>query len=191
MLCLDEMGPVSAKSYPGRQLCPTAPPCTRAKQPTDYGKRGGGFAFGAFAPATGAAFVATYARRNATNWVEFLEAVDAWVAPQIAQVVAILDNLGAHRGQDAQLFSLGHARWRFVFVPKGAAYLNLIEPWWKTLRSLGLKGKRFETWEEVAGALQEATAYWNGHKHPYVWGRRRRHRRCRHQPYGIARIPRA
>jgi hypothetical protein len=53
--------------------------------------------------------------------------------------------------------------------------LNLIEPWWKTLRSLALKGRRFQTWKEVEEAVEEATAYWNAHKHPFVWGRRRRH----------------
>ena len=37
-----------------------------------------------------------------------------------------------------------------VFQPKCAAYLNLIEPWWKVLRSLALKGRRFETWEQVS-----------------------------------------
>jgi transposase len=30
------------------------------------------------------------------------------------------------------LFSLAHPRWEFVFPPKYAAYLNLIEPWWKS-----------------------------------------------------------
>jgi hypothetical protein len=43
------------------------------------------------------------------------------------------------------------------------------------LRSLALKGRRFETWEEVIRAMTAATQYWNGHKHPFVWGRRRRH----------------
>jgi hypothetical protein len=38
-----------------------------------------------------------------------------------------------------------HPRWEFVFQPTYAAYLNLIEPWWKVLRSLALKGRRFET----------------------------------------------
>jgi hypothetical protein len=42
-----------------------------------------------------------------------------------------------------------HPRWEFVFQPKYAAYLNLIEPWWKVRRSLALKGRRFETWPEV------------------------------------------
>jgi hypothetical protein len=56
-------------------------------------------------------------------------------------------------------FSLQHPRWEFVFQPKYAAYLNLIEPWWKTLRSLALKGRRFETWAEVEQAIEAATAY--------------------------------
>ena len=58
---------------------------------------------------------------------------------------AILDNLSAHRATDVLLFALAHPRWEFVFQPKYAAYLNLIEPWWKVLRSLALKGRRFET----------------------------------------------
>ena len=69
------------------------------------------------------------------------------------------------------LFALAHPRWEFVFQPKYAAYLNLIEPWWKVLRSLALKGRRFETWEEVCQAVEAATAYWNAHRHPFVWGR--------------------
>ena len=67
------------------------------------------------------------------------------------------------------------------------AYLNLIEPWWKVLKSLALKGRRFQTWEEVRAAVEAATAYWNQHRHPFVWGRRRRHR-PRRQP-GIAAVP--
>jgi hypothetical protein len=75
----------------------------------------------------------------------------------------------------------------FVFQPKYAAYLNLIEPWWKTLRSLALKGRRFETWAEIAQAVDRATAYWNEYKHPFLWGRRRRHRQPRH--LGVAAVP--
>lgn len=44
-----------------------------------------------------------------------------------------------------------------ICQPKYAAYLNLIEPWWKTLRSSALRGCRFETWEEVVKAIEEAT----------------------------------
>jgi hypothetical protein len=70
----------------------------------------------------------------------------------------VLDNLNIHSAPDVLLFGLLHPRWEFVFQPKYAAYLNLIEPWWKVLRSLALKGHRFEGWAEIEQAVARATA---------------------------------
>jgi hypothetical protein len=113
--------------------------------------------------------------------------VGARAPAEAERVYASVDNLRAHRATDVLLFALAHPRWEFVFQPKYAAYLSLIEPWWKVLRTLALKGRRFESWEEVCEAVRQATAYWNGHRHPFVWGRRRRHR-PRRAP-GIATVP--
>jgi hypothetical protein len=189
VICLDEMGPVSAKSYAGRALVhQRARPAERAKQEIDYGRRGGaGYVFGAFQPATGAALTQPYERRTTANWVDFLSVVEAWIDPAVERIYAVLDNLNIHSAPDALLFSLLHPRWEFVFQPKYAAYLNLIEPWWKVLRSLALKGRRFEAWTEIAQAVEQATAYWNEHKHPFIWGRRRRHRMPRR--LGVAAVP--
>lgn len=174
------MGPESAKSFAGRKPVRAAPapdrPAERAKQEIDYGRRGTGYVFGAFVPATGEALTRPYGGRTIANWVDFLGRVEGWLPAEAATVYAVLDNLSAHRAADVLLFSLAHPRWEFVFQPVYAAYLNLIEPWWKTLRSLALKGRRFETWDEIAQAIEAATAYWNAHRHPFVWGRRRRHR---------------
>ena len=154
----------------------TVVPAGRAKQEIDYGRRGKGYIFGAFRPATGEAAHRPLPEPDAANWADFLEKAEAWVPAEVERVYAIVDNLSAHRATDVLLFCLAHPRWEFVFQPKYAAYLNLIEPWWKVLKSLALKGRRFETWEEVCRAVEEATAYWNGHRHPFVWGRRRRRR---------------
>jgi hypothetical protein len=187
------MGPVAAKSYPGQQLVGADPaaepptPAPRATQEIDYGRRGKGYIFGAFRPATGEALTKDYLGRTITNWVDFLGHVEGWVPAEIEQLYAIVDNLNVHRATDVLLFCLHHPRWELVFQPKYAAYLNLIEPWWKTLRSLALKGRRFETWAEVVKAVEEATVYWNNHRHPYLWGRRRRHRPQRKS--GIATLP--
>ena len=188
MVDIDEMGPESAKSFPGRQIVRGAAsgPAVRAKQEIDYGRRGKGYIFGAFKPADGETLTHPYPSRSAVNFADFLERVDAWISPEIERIYAILDNLLAHRATDVLLFSLAHPRWEFVFQPKYAAYLNLLEAWWKILRSLAFKGRRFETWEELCGAVEEATAYWNAHRHPFVWGRRRRHRQRRP---GIAQLP--
>ena len=130
-------------------------------------------------PATGEAVTETYAGRTTANWVDFLGGVE--------RVDAVVDNLNLHSATDVLLFALAHPRWEFVFQPKYAAYLNLIEPWWKILRSLALKGRRFEAWPEIEDAVRRATAYWNAHKHPFLWGRKRRHRTARRP--GVALVP--
>jgi DDE superfamily endonuclease len=194
VICLDEMGPESAKSFPGPQLVrpdPTGERRVRAKQEIDYGRRGSGYVFGAFQPASGAALTVPYAGRTIANWVAFLDRVDAWVDAEAELVYAVLDNLSTHRALDVLLWALAHPRWAFVVQPTYAAYLNLIEPWWKVLRSLALKGRRFATWEEICQAVEQATAYWNNHRHPFVWGRRRKKRRHPARPAGIARLPMA
>jgi transposase len=186
VICLDEMGPESAKSFPGRKLVAVVTqPGARSRQEIDYGRRGKGYIFGAFRPATGEALTAPYPGRTTANWVDFLEQVEGWVPAEVERLYAILDNLSAHRASDVLLFSLAHPRWEFVFQPTYAAYLNLIEPWWKVLRSLALKGRRFETWEEVCVAVREATKDWNAHRHPFIWGRRRRHRARRIAGLGL------
>lgn len=192
MVCLDEMGPESAKSYPGqaavRVEATETSPAERAKQEIDYGRRGqAGYVFGALKPTDGEVLTATYTGRTTGNWIDFLEQVETWIPREVERVYAILGNLNVHRAWDVLLFNLAHPRWEFVFQPKYAAYLNLIEPWWKTLRSLAFKGRRFETWEQMEEAVKKATAYWNDHKHPFVWGRRRRHRPRRKS--GVAVMP--
>src|SRR3954452_17710715 len=181
------MGPQASKSYPGQRLVrPAGPKAERARQEIDYGRRGvAGYVFGALQPATGEALTLTFERRPTVNWVDFLSMVEAWIDPAVARVYAVLDNLNIHSAPDVLLFSLLHPRWEFVFQPTYAAYLNLIEPWWKVLRSLALKGRRFETWDEICAAVDDATRYWNAHRHPFVWGQRRRHRPRRRPGIGL------
>jgi transposase len=192
---MDEMGPVAARSYPGHQLARARPqteprpPAQRARQEIDYGRRDKGYVFGAFRPVTGEALTKTYGARSTVNRVDVLQRVNEWLPANLDRVYAIVDNLSTHRASDVLLFSLRNPRWEFVFQPKYAAYLNLIEPWWKALRSLALKGRRFESWAEVEQAIEAATAYWNKHRHPFVWGRRRRHQPRRQS--GIAKLPKA
>jgi len=190
VICLDEMGPESAKSVAGARLVRSDPDRQRrprARQEIDYGRRGAGYVFGGFVPATGAALTIPYPRRTTANFVDFLEHVEGWLDPSSDRVYAVLDNLSAHRAVDVLLWALAHPRWEFVFQPKYAAYLNLIEPWWKVLRSLALKGRRFATWDQLCQAVEAATRYWNAHRHPFVWGKRKRRRPAR--ATGIARLP--
>ncbi len=108
--------------------------------------------------------------------------VDAQVPVERQHIYALLDNLDMRHCHDLLLFQIHHPRWEFVYQPKYAAYLNLIEPWWKVVRSLALSGRRFETWAEVVSAIDAATAYWLAHKRintPSSGGQRRRHQPLR------------
>jgi len=188
------MGPVSAKSFQGRELVieknssgENNPEAPRAKQEIDYGRRGKGYVFGALQPFTGETVTNCYPGRTTKAWVDFLHKVDKSIPESYNKVYAIVDNLSTHHTRDALFFCVGHPRWEFVFQPTYAAYLNLIEPWWKILKSLALQGQRFEYWDAICAAVEKATEYWNQHRHPFRWGQRRRHQE-RRTP-GVAAVP--
>lgn len=161
------MGPVSAKTYPARRW---AQADRRPRIAPDYGRGQSLWTFGAFEPRTGLAYTECAERRRSTDFTAFLEHVtDIWPT---GDLILILDNLSIHRSLETRLWTLAHPRVRFLFQPTYSPWLNLIEPWWKHLRSLALLGRRFENIDEVAVAIAEATAYWNGERHPYYWRKR-------------------
>jgi transposase len=196
VICLDEMGPESAKSAWGQRLVRaqvpdladgTVRPAVHATQEADYDRRGKGYVFGAFRPGTGDGCTKPYEHRTAANRVDFLAYVEAWLPTDGDPISTIVANLSAQRATDVLLLSLTPSRWEFGSQPKYAVDLNLIELWWKVLRALALQGRRFEPWEEVCQAIEAAKAYWNQHRHPFVWGRHRRYQ-PRRKP-GIAALP--
>jgi hypothetical protein len=105
------MGPLAAKSYAGQQLVQTQravaqgttlseqerpEAAERATQEIDYGRRGKGYILGAFRPASGAAFTRPYPGRTITNWVDFLEQVEAWLPSEIGRQMGVLNSCVAH-----------------------------------------------------------------------------------------------
>ena len=183
------MGPERAKTFTGTpSVRPAADEERRLRVPVDAddGRRGKGYSFGAFRPSTGEAFTEAYTGRTIVTWVDWLSTVEAWIAPEVKRVIAIVDTLTGHRATEVLLFCLAHPRWEFLVQPTYAPYLNLIEPWWKIVRSLALKGRRFASWDEIVTAVREATSYWNAHRHPFEWGKRRRKRAARRARHAIA-----
>jgi transposase len=155
---------VSAKTYPGEGwVCGPG----RATFTPDYGRRGTVWVLGAFEPATGLAVTRCSPRRDSASFVQLLELVLQTYAAR--QWVLISDNLTTHLSGETQTALLAWPEVQLLLLPKYACWLNLIEPWWKQLRSLALKGRRFERIDEVIEAVVQATRYWNAHRYPYVW----------------------
>jgi hypothetical protein len=165
VLCLDEMGPLGIRTYAGQQWA------AQGKRPLiapDYGGRDAKlWVLGALEPATGLVLTQTAYQRTRQEFLALLDAiVQQWPT---GDLFLIVDNLSVHKTLDVQLWALAYPRVRFLFQPTYSPWLNLIEPWWSTLRSLALKGRCFDSSNSMAAALEQGTAYWNDHRHPYVW----------------------
>jgi transposase len=158
------MGPVAVKTYPGEEW-KVGP--YRATFVPDYGRRETVWVHGAFEPATGQSEVLISPRRDSASHIQLLERVIEKFPSR--RWLIIEDNLVIHQSRDVKTALLAWPEIQIQFIPKYASWLNLIEPWWKQLRSLALKGKRFENTQELIEALIHAVKFWNAHKHPYVW----------------------
>ncbi len=166
-ICVNELGPLAAKTYPVAEW-KTGP--FRAAFEPDYGRRGTVWVLGAFEPATGQATMALSPRRDSASYIQLLEKMviafpsDQWLISN--------DNLSTHHSRETRLALAAWSEIRAQFIPKYACWLNLIEPWWKQLWSLALKGRCFEDTDDVCEALIGALNYWNAHRHPYTWKKR-------------------
>ena len=164
VICLDELGPLAVKTYPGAEWKGGT---QRATFEPDYGRRGKLWVHGAFEPATGQGTLVLSDTRDSASHIRLLEQVmlqfpaDRWLL--------IEDNLSTHTSREVRMALLAWPEIQVQFLPKYACWLNLIEPWWKQIRSLALKGRRFETLDELVAVLEAALVYWNEHKHPYRW----------------------
>lgn len=161
------MGPIAVKTYPGEEwkLGPN-----RATFEPDYGRRGKLWVHGGFEPATGKAVIVTSPSRDSASHVQLLEKIMQEFPAQ--RWLIIEDNLSIHISKNTKLALAAWPEMQLQFIPKYACWLNLIEPWWKQLRSLALKGRRFETLDELIQALNNGLDYWNKPCHPYVWKKR-------------------
>jgi len=123
--------------------------------------------FGAFEPAKGQALTSTATLCTQQQFTAFLDhLVETWTS---GQLILILDNLSVHKTLNVRLWALTHPRVAFLFQPTYSPWLNLIEPWWKTLKSLPLLGRSFDLADMLRRAIAEATTYWNAHAHPLRW----------------------
>jgi hypothetical protein len=178
VICLDERGPVAAKASPAPGWTDAA---HRPHFRPDYRRDGYLWAYGALAHRSGCVLVATAARRDTASWLGFLDQLEGFVPPGDAYL--IVDGLRLHWSVETMLWNWGHPRFHFVPLPKAAAWLNLVEDFWKMLAQRTLLGRTCRSPGEVTAALQAGTADWNAHPTPSLWGRSPRPHRRRKQVF--------
>lgn len=167
-LCVDELGPVSARTYPSAPGW--SPDGHRIKAPLEY-SRGyeKAWVYGALAVRTGQTLTLTTTSRNTTGYLQLLTTIEQSY-PQ-GQIRLIADNLSSHTSAPVREWLAQHPRIQHVFIPVGACWLNLIEPWWRLLRRAAYAGQTFVDTAEIALATRVATDQLNRRARPWVWGR--------------------
>ncbi len=125
--------------------------------------------FGALRVGDGKSITFTSRSRNSKGYLKLLEKIERSI-PQGA-IYLIADNLTTHKSAMVRQWLEEHPRIDHAFIPKGAAWLNLIEAWWRLFRRQALAGVDFADGYEVDKATRLATRQLNRKASPWVWGR--------------------
>lgn len=166
---MDELGPVTPRAFPPAPGW--SPDGHRIKAPLEY-SRGPDkvWVFGALRVDDGKSLTFTSRSRNSKGYLKLLEKIERSI-PRGA-IYLIADNLTTHKSAMVRQWLEEHPRIDHAFIPKGAAWLNLIEAWWRLFRRQALTGVDFADGYEVDTATRVATRQLNRKASPWVWGRK-------------------
>ena len=98
---------------------------------------------------TGEAIPLVSDSHNSSDYIEFLKILDARY-PKGDTIRLVLDNLKVHKAKKViEYLSAVEGRFEFVFTPKHASWLNLVESFFSKMTKQMLKGIRVKSKEEL------------------------------------------
>lgn len=107
---------------------------------------------------------------NSDDYIEFLKILDAKY-PKGDKIRLVLDNLKVHRSEKVQEYiSSVPDRFEFVFTPKHASWLNLVEGFFSKMTRQMLKGIRVDTKDELVARIYKYFEEINEEPVAYKWG---------------------
>ncbi len=110
--------------------------------------------------------------RSADALVAFMDQLAARYRGK--NVIVVWDNLNTHyEGKDARwsAFNARHGqRFRFIFTPKHASWMNQVEIWFSILQRRVIRHGSFRSAREQRARILGFIAHWNRHeRHPFRW----------------------
>ena len=104
---------------------------------------------------TGIIHYQVYEKHRSTEFVDFLKIIDSYY-PKKIKIIVILDNLKVHTSEETQkhLESVPQ-RFQFVFTPKHASWLNIIESLFSKMTRSLLRGMRVSSKEELIDRISQ------------------------------------
>ena len=180
VICVDEKTCIQALER--KHVTRAAAPGREPRFEFEYKRHGTRALIAGIDVATGKILGHVRKRRTGNDLVEFLEAVAVEYPTGVVYVV--WDNLNIHYdGKDERWtkFNRRHrGRFRFVYTPKHASWVNQIEIWFSILHRRVLKHGHFRTAAEMVARIEGFVSHWNRKlARPFRWTFRGT---CKHAP---------
>jgi transposase len=166
VLCVDEKTSIQAldRSQPALPMRPGQ----IERRTHDYKRNGVTDLFAALNVATGKVIAQTRPRHRATEFRQFLDAIDTAV-PEGLAIHVVLDNASTHKTPAIHRWLLRHPRVTFHFTPTSSSWLNLVERWFAELTRKKLQRSAYHSIKELTTDLEAWVETWNEDPKPFVW----------------------
>lgn len=168
VVSIDEKTGIQAKARvrPDAQAAPGRP----ARRDNEYKRNGTQNLFGALRVHSGQVSAMPSKTRNRFDLIRFLDQLDGEI-PHVEgrEVVAITDNLSTRTTQEVSDWLAAHPRWRFVFTPKHASWLNQIEIFFSILARRLLRRGAFDSEQDLAQQMLAFVEHYNLTAKPFQW----------------------
>ena len=166
VVSVDEKTSIAARQPARPDTLPR--PGRPARRDSEYLRNGTTNLFAALQVHAGTVSGMTAATRNQFDFIAFLDQLEAEI-PAGQQVIAVLDNLSTHKTEAVQAWLDEHPRWRFVFTPKHASWLNQVEIFFSILTRRLLKPGQFASPEDLATQMLAYVEQHNITARPFSW----------------------
>jgi len=104
---------------------------------------------------TGTIHYQVYEKHRSAEFIDFLKIMDLYY-PQKLKIVVILDNLKVHTSKETQKYLESiPQRFQFVFTPKHASWLNIIESLFSKMTRSLLRGMRVSSKEKLIDRISQ------------------------------------
>lgn len=166
VVCVDEKTGIQAlgRKYPDKPERPG----NRRKREFEYVRHGTASLFAAFLVHSGEVIANIKDRHTRVEFIEFLDELNH-KCPKDKAIYVIVDNLAVHKTKEVKQWLTRHLRFKFVFTPTHASWLNQVEMWFSILTRRFLKDGIFDSKEELVDRLMYYIKQYNTHAKPFRW----------------------
>ena len=106
-------------------------------------------------------------RHKSADFIDFLKLIDE-AYPQECVIFMVLDNHNIHTSRKTRAYlDTRKGRFQFVFTPKHASWLNLIEAFFSKMARMSLRGLRVNSKDELRNHIERWLAEYNEDPVPF------------------------